>query len=249
MLNQKFYHSTIRKSIIAFGNMFNNINIDRIGTNGLPEKTMRVPLTYAPRQKFIARIEQQPNADEGQYQVLVPRMAFEMVGLQYDPGRRINVIQQNRAITDGYKLNTQYAPTPYNMAVNLYIYSKNQDDALQIVEQILPYFNPDFNLTIKAIPALDLKHDLAIILDNISYEDDFEGELYTRRSIIWTLSFTVKLNFFGPITKSGYIRKSIATTFNNTELTEQLQKYTVEPSPDTAVPGDTIEFTETFEDF
>jgi hypothetical protein len=249
MLNQKFYHSTIRKSIIAFGNMFNGIVIDRIGTDGQAEKTIRVPLSYAPRQKFIARIQQQPNADTGLVEVVLPRMAFEMVGLQYDPGRRINVIQQNRSVTDGYKLNTQYAPTPYNMAVNLYIYSKNQDDALQIVEQILPYFNPDFNLTIKAIPALNLKHDLAIILDNISYEDDFEGELYTRRSILWTLSFTVKLNFFGPITKSGYIRKSIATTYNNPDLSEQIQKYTVEPSPDTAVPGDTIDFTETFEDF
>ena len=249
MLNNKFYHSTIRKSIIAFGNLFNNITIDRIGTDGTPEKTIRVPLTYAPRQKFIARIEQQPDADMGTYQVLVPRMAFEMVGLTYDPGRRINVIQQNRAVTEGYKLNTQYAPTPYNMAVNLYVYSKNQDDGLQIIEQILPYFNPDFNLSLNAIPALGIKNDLPIILNGVNYEDDYEGAFTQRRAIIWTLSFTMKLNFFGPINRQGIIRSATVTTFNNPELSNTISSYNVTVDPGTAIPGDTIDFVETFEDF
>lgn len=250
MLDQKFYWGTIRKSIVAFGNMFNNITIDRRNSSNNVVESIRVPLAYAPKQKLLARIEQQPDPDIKHVQVVLPRMSFEMMGIEYDPTRKISPIQQNRALNNSTTtLNQQYAPTPYNINMTLYIYSKNQDDGLQVLEQILPYFNPDYNLTLKAIPPLDIKNDLPILLENITYEDNYEGDFALRRSIIWTLNFVMKLNFYGPINKQGIIRKVIATTFNKPDLTDQNQKYTVSVDPTTAVPGDDIDYLENFEEF
>ena len=250
MLNNKFYWGTIRKSIVAFGNMFNQITIDRKDANGNVIQTIRVPLAYAPRQKFLAVIEQQPVVEETTQQVVLPRMSFEMTTLTYDPTRRISLVQQNRTVNSTTTtLNTQYAPTPYNIGINLYLYSKNQDDALQVIEQILPYFNPDFNLKLKAIPSMNINHDLPIILENINFEDDYEGDLNTRRSIIWTLTFLLKLNFFGPVNKQGVIRRVDVDTYSDTELSTRIQQYDVTVTPTTAVPGDDIEYVENFEDF
>jgi len=250
MLNEYFYWGTIRKAIIGFGNTFNNITIDRLDAGSNKVQTIKVPLAYAPKQKFIQRIVQQPVLEDNKLQIVLPRMSFEMVGIQYDPARKISPIQQNRNINSTTTtLNSQYAPTPYNISLNLYVYSKNQDDGLQIIEQILPYFNPDYNLTLKAIPLLDIKNDLPILLQNIEYDDQYDGDFANRRSIIWTLSFIMKLNFYGPVNKTGVIKRVIATTFSNQELTNRQQIYTVEPDPRTAKPGDDIDFLETFEDF
>lgn len=250
MLNQKFYWNTIRKSIVAFGNLFNNIHIDRRDSSGNVVQSLKVPLSYAPRQKFLARISAEPNLPEENFQTIVPRMAFEMIGIQYDPNRRVSLVQQNRAVNNTTTtLNAQYAPTPYNIDINLYTYTKNQDDGLQIIEQILPYFNPDFNLSINAIPDLNIKNDLPILLNNITYEDDYEGDFRARRAIIWTLSFTLKLNFFGPINKQSIIKSVNVDTFSNIDLTQRQQSYTVTVDPNSAVPGDNISFVENFEDF
>lgn len=250
MLNQKFYWGTIRKAVVAFGNLFNNIYIDRLNNSGEVIQTLKVPLSYAPRQKFLARIEAEPTLPNERFQVLLPRMGFEMVGVQYDPNRRISIVQQNRAINNtATTLNSQYAPSPYNIDVNLYAYVKNQDDGLQILEQILPYFNPDFNLTLNAMPDLGIKNDLPILLNNISYEDQYEGDFLTRRSIIWTFSFTLKLNFFGPINRQSVIRSTTVSTFSNVDLTNQQSRYNVTVDPTTAVKGDDIDFVESFEDF
>lgn len=250
MLNQKFYHSTIRKSIVAFGNLFNNILIDRKDVDGNVIQTLKVPLSYSPKQKFLAIIAARPTVETQNIQVLVPRMAFELIGVQYDPTRRISIVQQNRTTNNTVDtLNSQYAPTPYNLQVALYVYVKNQDDGLQIIEQILPYFNPDFNLSLNAIPSLDIKNDLPIILDGVSFEDDYEGDYSQRRSIIWTLNFTLKLNFFGPISKQGIIKRVNVDYFNNQELTQKIQSYDVRTDPNTAIPGDDVSFVEDFTDF
>ncbi len=250
MLNQKFYWGTTRKAIIAFGNLFNNIHIDRRDTNGNVIQTLKVPLSYAPRQKFLARISARPDEQDANIQTIIPRMGFEMVGINYDPGRRVSLVQQNRGVNNtSTTLNAQYAPSPYNIDISLLAYTKNQDDGLQIIEQILPYFNPDFNLSLNAMPALDIKNDLPILLTNITYEDDYEGDFLTRRAIIWTLNFTLKLNYFGPISKQNIIRTSVANTFNDAELSQRIQRYNVTTNPNTAVPGDDIDFVETFEDF
>ena len=136
----KFYWSTIRKSIVAFGNIFNNIHIDRLDSSGNITQTLRVPLAYSPKQKFLARIAAQPQSFEQNFETFLPRLGFEMVSLAYDPNRRVSLVQQNRALngTSTTSLNAQYAPTPYNIGMTLYAYAKNQDDGLQIIEQILP---------------------------------------------------------------------------------------------------------------
>lgn len=249
MLDQRFYWGTIRKAIVAFGNMFNNITIQRTDANGNVVQLQKVPLSYSPKQKFLTKIRQQPNVDTQNVQVLLPRMGFEMISLDYDPNRKVSPIQQSRTINSSTAANAQYAPTPYNINVLLYIYAKNQDDGLQIIEQILPYFNPDYNLTIKAVPDLDIKNDMPIILSSIGFEDDYEGDLTTRRSIIWTLSFVVKLNFYGPVSKQGIIRKTISNIFNDKELATQQQIITVQTNPVTANVTDSFGYLENFEDF
>lgn len=250
MLDQRFYWGTIRKSIIAFGNMFNSITIERRDADGNIVQVLKVPISYASKQKALARIQQRPNVDDMNVQVIVPRMSFEMTTLTYDFNRKISPLQQNRALNaTASTLDAQYAPTPYNINVELYVYAKNQDDGLQIIEQILPYFNPDYNLTVKSIPQLGIKNDLPILLDSVSFEDTYEGGFEDQRTIVWTLSFTMKLNFYGPINKQGIIRKVISTTYNDAELSKQQTKYTVEPDPLTAKPGDDINFTDSFENF
>jgi hypothetical protein len=249
MLDQRFYWGTIRKAIVAFGNMFNGITVERKDANGNVVQVQKVPLAYSPKQKFLTKIRQQPDVDTQNVQIVLPRMGFEMVSLDYDPNRKVSPIQQTRTVNSSTTASAQYAPSPYNINVLLYIYAKNQDDGLQIIEQILPYFNPDYNLTLKAIPELDIKNDLPIILNTIGFEDDYEGDLTTRRSIVWTLSFVMKLNFYGPVNKTGVIRKVIANTFNDIELTQQQQKITTQTDPATANTIDQFGFLSNFEDF
>lgn len=248
MLDQRYYWGTIRKAIVAFGNMFNSITIEKKGPNNTTY-LQRVPLSYSPKQKFLARINQQPNVDKNNVQVILPRMGFEMVAVDYDPNRKISPLQQTRTLDGVSTSSTQYAPTPYNLTVLLYIYARNQDEGLQIVEQILPYFNPDYNLTLKAIPELNIQNDLPILLNTIGFEDDYEGDFVTRRSVTWTLGFTLKLNFYGPVSKKGVIRKVIANTFNDEELSVQRQKITVQSNPTTANVSDDYSYLEVFEDF
>jgi hypothetical protein len=250
MLDQRFYWGTIRKAIVAFGNMFNNINVERRDADGNIIQILKVPLSYSGKSKALARIQQRPNVDDRQVQIIVPRIAFEMTTLNYDYNRKISPVQQSRAVNSTTTtLDSQYAPTPYNINVQLYVYVKNQDDGLQIIEQILPYFNPDYNLTMKSIPQLNIKNDLPIILDSVSFEDNYDGDFEDRRTIIWTLSFTMKLNFYGPVNKQGIIKKVVASTFNNANLSERINVITTTPDPLDAKPGDNIGFTDTIEDF
>lgn len=249
MLDQRFYWGTIRKAIVAFGNMFNGITIERKDANGNVVQVQKVPLAYSPKQKFLTKLRQQPDVDTQNVQIVLPRMGFEMVSIDYDPNRKVSPIQQSRTVNSSTSASSQYAPSPYNINVLLYIYAKNQDDGLQIIEQILPYFNPDYNLTLKAIPELDIKNDLPIILNTIGFEDDYEGDLTTRRSIVWTISFVMKLNFYGPVNKTGVIRKVIANTFNDPSLVQQQQKITTQTDPASANTIDQFGYLSNFEDF
>jgi hypothetical protein len=251
MLDNRFYWGTIRKAIVAFGNMFNNITIQRKDADGNIVQLQRVPLAYSPQQKFLAKIRQQPNVDTTNFQVILPRMGFEMVSLDYDPNRKISPIQQSRSINNSTTASAMYAPSPYNINVLLYIYAKNQDDGLQIIEQILPYFNPDYNLTIHAIPELKINNDLPILLNSIGFTDDYEGDMTTRRAIIWTLSFVMKLNFYGPINKQGIINKVTTNTFNDPALNNQQSRIIVQGAGDLAntIPAGNVSFLNTFEDF
>lgn len=250
LTNGTYYWGTIRKCIIAFGNMFNNIEIDRKNSSGTVVQSMRVPLAYAPKQKFLARIDQLPNAEERNVQITLPRMSFELMKVDYDSSRKLSMTQKNRTVTVNNNIVTsQFVPVPYNLTINLYIYVKNSDDGLQIIEQILPYFNPDYNLTIKAVPDMNITHDIPIVLDSIDFSDSYDGNFNDRRAIIWTLSFSVKTNFYGPTTKQGIIRRAIANVYEDVTMGNLIGNVSVTTSPSTVDSANVSAFVETFEGF
>lgn len=204
-----FYHKSIQKTVTAFGTLFNNIQIRHFNDAGDPISTLKVPLAYGPTQKFLARIEQQPSGDR-KIALTLPRMSFEMTSIDYDAQRKSSVIQTfSSPRTDTGKPAKIYTPTPYNIGFELSIMSKLQDDVLQIVEQILPFFQPAFNVTIRLVPEINEVRDIPIILNRVGFRDDYEGDYSTRRIIIYTLSFTAKTYLFSevPSDSQGLIKK------------------------------------------
>ena len=251
MLGTYYYHQIIRKTIIAFGTLFNEIYIKHDDENGNEYSEMRVPLAYGPNQKFLARLEQQPELNKP-VQITLPRMSFEMVSLNYDATRKTSVTQSFKA-SDGVNLKKVYLPVPYNIGFQLNIFSKLNDDVLQIIEQILPNFQPAFTVTVDLIDSIGEKRDIPIVLDDISFKDEYEGDFSTRRALIYTLNFTAKTYLFGPIASSteGLIRKVQIDTYASTDvnLAKREMRYTVVPDPIDAQPGDDFGFDETWEQF
>ena len=245
MLGTYYYHEIIRKTIISFGTVFNQIGIRHSDTG-----EMQVPLSYGPAQKFLARLEQQADLNKS-VQITLPRMSFEMNTIAYDPTRKAGVTQTFKT-SDGTNLKKVYMPVPYNIGFELSIFTKLNDDALQIVEQILPYFQPSFNLTVDLISSIGEKRDIPVILDNISFQDDYEGDFSTRRALIYTLNFTAKTYLFGPIadTTDGLIRKVQTDLYSDTDVktAKREMRYTVTPVPADAGPADDFGFSENWQD-
>ena len=251
-LRQHFYHQHIRKAIIAFGTIFNQISVKRYNSDQEVVQSVRVPLAYSPKNKFLARIAEVPTTTTQSTAIILPRMGFEITGLQYNPARKINLLTKNVAIGQGddpNMLRTQFTSTPYDMNISLYAMAKNQDDGLQIIEQIIPFFNPDFCVTVTDIPSMGIKRDLQIVLDSINYEDDYAGDYMQRRSIVWTLNFTLGLNLYGPVEEQGIIRKAIANTYTDIEKPTYEQKYQVTTNPGTAAVTDDWDYVEQFDEF
>ena len=248
MLGTQFYNETIRKVVIAFGTMFNDIHLVRKDNSGTIIQTMKVPLAYGPRQKFLVRLREDADLTK-QVAVTLPRIGFEITGLSYDPARKLNRVQKFRKVKGGNskQLDTQYMPVPYNVDFELYVLSKQSDDALQIVEQILPYFQPDYTVTINDNIEMGTKRDVPVILNSVTYEDDYEGDFTSRRSIIYRFSFTTKLYLYGPVTSSKVIKTVQVDQY--TDLPDQSpkreQRYTVTPDPASADAGDDFGFNET----
>jgi hypothetical protein len=251
MLGTYYYHQIIRKTIIAFGTLFNQIYIKHKDANDNDYSELRVPLAYGPTQKFLARIEQQANLNKP-VAITLPRLSFEMTSIQYDPTRKTNPTQTFKA-SDGTNLKKVYLPVPYNISFQLNLMSKLQDDALQVVEQILPFFQPAFNLTIDLVDSIGEKRDIPVTLDNVSFVDDYEGDFSTRRVLIYTFNFTAKTYLFGPVaqTTDGLIRKVQVDLYTNTDRTtaKREMRYTVEPDPVNAGPEDDFGFSENSEYF
>tara|TARA_R100001594_G_scaffold19756_1_gene38444 strand:- start:2485 stop:3498 length:1014 start_codon:yes stop_codon:yes gene_type:complete len=195
-----FYHEILRKTIIAFGTLFNGMTIKHKDSDGETGSVIRVPLAYGPTQKFLARLEQSPDLNKS-VQITLPRMSFEMIGMQYDPGRKVTTTQTFLAGSDSDKsVNKKaYMPVPYNMQFELAIMCKLNDDALQLVEQILPYFQPQYSLTVDLVESLGEKRDIPVTLENITMVDDYEGDFSTRRVLLYTLRFSAKTYLFGPV--------------------------------------------------
>jgi len=205
-----FYHEILRRTVISFGSLFNNIQIQHKDSSGNIKSNIKVPLAYGPTQKFLARLEQSPNLNKP-VQITLPRMSFEFVGLSYDGTRKVTTTQT--FITSiagvGTDVRKAYMPVPYNMAFELSIYTKLNDDMLQIVEQILPYFQPSYNLTVDLVETIGEKRDIPVVIENITMQDDYEGDFTTRRSLIYTIRFTAKTYLFGPISSSSAASKDL----------------------------------------
>ena len=249
MLGTYYYHEIIRKTIIGFGTLFNNIHVRHETQEGVLAQEMKVPLAYGPSQKFLARLEQQPDLNK-MVAITLPRMSFEMTDIEYDSTRKSGITQTFKAIgkVNG-DMKKVYMPVPYNIGFELSILCKLNDDALQIVEQILPYFQPSFNLTVDLVQSIGEKRDIPIVLNNISFQDDYEGDYATRRALIYTLRFSAKTYLFGPVaeTSEGLIKKvQIDTAMDtNTATAKREMRYTVEPDPITANADDDFGFSET----
>jgi hypothetical protein len=228
--NQQFYHQHIKKAITAFGTIFTNININRVDSDNITQQVLRVPLSYSTKQKFLSRIALIPDADtRGEVAITLPRMGFEIQAFEHDLSRKVSPIQKNKAIINGSSssnVSKAYVSTPWNMSLSLYVFAKNQEDGLQIIEQILPYFNPDFSITVNELPELGIKRDLKITLDNVDYDDDYEGDFAKRNSIIWTLNFTMRLNFYGYIADQGIIRQAVANAYAGVDNSDSKTKIT-----------------------
>ncbi len=218
--HKTFYNQHIRKAIIAFGTLFNGIYIERNDENGNKAQRIKIPLSYVPKQKFIARLGAAPDLENGRtaFEVVLPRIGFEIQGLEYDSKRKLQITQRVKSVQEDGSLRQGFVSTPYNLKINLSVYAKNQDDGLQIIEQILPHFNPDFNVTVNEIPSLGVSRDLQFILDSVDYESEYESDFSERVKVIYNLSFTVKINFFGFVGDADIIRKTIINLYANPSI-------------------------------
>jgi hypothetical protein len=208
MLNDlTFYHGTIRNTIVAFGTLFSNIKFQR-KNNGTVEQTIVVPIAYSQKEKWVHSIEANPG-DEGVVYTTLPKIGFEITGYSYDPSRKLARMNQVYCV-DGDNRDQVFTPVPYNVDISLYFATKTQEDGLQILEQILPTFTPEYTMSVKAIPSLNLSQDVPFILNSVSVQDDYEGDLETRRFIVHTLTFTAKINLYGGMGNVGLITQAEA---------------------------------------
>lgn len=209
-----FYFSSIRKYIILFGTLFNNIYITRTNSQGQTTVIERVPITYGPKEKMLTRVTQDPNIDRQTATYPLPMMAFEMTGFDYDGSRKLQTVNRIAVVDpdDKAKNNYQYVPVPYNIGFRLSILVKNAEDGNKIVEQILPYFTPDWTTSVHLIPEMNVTMDIPVILNTVNIEDVYEGDFKERRSLIWTLDFTLKGYIYGPVKTKKVIK------FSNTEF-------------------------------
>ena len=248
MLGQQFYHETMRKVVVGFGTMFNNIQLVRKDNNGNIIQSMKVPLAYGPRDKFLVRLRDDADLSKAAA-ITLPRIGFEINNLSYDSTRKLNRVQKFKKVKgdNADKLDTQYMPVPYNLDFELYILAKQSDDALQIVEQILPYFQPDYTITVKDMVDMGISRDVPIVLNSIGYEDNYRDDFQARRAIIYTLSFTTKFYLYGPVTSSSIIKT--ATVDQYTDMPDKApkreQRYSVQVDPITADADDNFGFNET----
>ena len=256
MFGTHFYNEGLRRLTIAFGQIFNKIIVQTKDANGSVVKRFTVPLAYAPKEKFIVRLTQQPDLTDKQFATVLPRMGFEISGIEYDPSRKLNKLQKFRKPkTTGTtsdkekKMDFNYTPVPYNITYKLFIFTATAENGLQIVEQIVPYFQPDYTVAINMVPDLGIKRDVPIVIGDINYEDSYDGQFETRRAVIYTMTFTAKTYLYGPATDGGIIRKvqsDLGTDMTNKAREERV---IVIPNPSTAKPGDDFGFTTTISFF
>ena len=225
MLGNYSYHEIFRKTIVAFGTLFNNIELRR------QDEVMKVPLAYGPKDKFLARLDQVPDPTNKRVSITLPRIGFEITGITYDSSRKVAPTQKIKIASTASKNKNTFMPVPYNIGFELAIISKNQEDGLQIIEQILPVFQPHYNLAVKLLPEMSEIRDIPIVLNDIDYEDSYEGDFSTRRAIIYTLQFTAKTYLYGPVTSASTIKKSTLEYYSSTDTTKAPREVRYQATP------------------
>jgi len=226
MLGTYSYHEIFRKTVVAFGTLFNNIELRR------SNEVMKVPLAYGPKQKFLARLDQTPDPTNKRLQITLPRISFEISGINYDSTRKVSPTQKIKVAKDGSKDYNVFMPVPYSLSFELAIISKTQEDGMQILEQILPNFQPHYNLSVKLLTSMNEIKDVPIVLNSIQYQDDYEGDFARRRAIIYTLSFTVKTYLYGPVKESAVIKSAQVDMYAEMDVNTapRVQRYRVIPT-------------------
>ena len=219
MFGQNYYHGTLRKYVTLFGTLFNNIYVNRYDSTKQITQTIKVPLSYGPKSKTLSRLEANPNLEKP-VAIVLPRMGFEITTISYSAQRKLGTIIKNAAIDplDSNKLKYQYNPVPYDITFSLYVMCTFQEDGTQILEQILPYFTPEWTATINVIPEMNINMDIPLVLLNVTPSDTYEGSFEDRRVITWTLDFTMKGYFFGPVKKSKQIKLADINFFDASEF-------------------------------
>jgi hypothetical protein len=237
MLNSNvYYHGIIRKCIVGFGSLFSDIYIDRRegdSVTGTVIQRLQIPLAYAPKEKWIVRLDQDTSLENNVYTTL-PRMSFEIIGYNYDPQRKVNRMQQIKCGDGTGAVSTMYTPVPYNLDLSLYILTKTQEDGLQIIEQILPTFTPEYTLSINVVPDMSVKIDVPIVLNSVSVQDDYDGDFQTRRFVTHSLNFQMKMNLFGPISSNDVIQTSSINIGQNENFSNPNRIFTAEGDVTTA---------------
>jgi hypothetical protein len=209
MLGTYFYNKRVRTSVSIFGSLFNDIHVLRTDSNGKVLSQVKVPLSYAPKRSFLERLEEMSQGEEAERRVAIklPRMSFEIIGINYDPQRQLPKMNTFNAAPIGERKDL-YTGVPYILSFQLAVYAKSQDDALQVVEQIIPYFAPQYTLSVKPFSDLpDIVEDIPVTLTGVDFQDDYEGPLEQRRTIIYNLNFEMKTNFYGPVKEGTLIRE------------------------------------------
>lgn len=236
MFNSDFYFGSIRKYVVLFGTLFNDIVITRTDSNNNPIETIKVPISYSPKETMLARLNQDPNLDK-KVAIKLPRMGFEMTTMGYAPERKLQSTLKNikPAPNGSTRMLSQYTPVPYDMSFSLYIMSKNAEDGSKIVEKILPYFTPEFTPTVNLIPEMGITMDVPIVLINVTSQDTYETNFIDRRALVWTLDFVVKGYFYGPVKKGGVIHIADINFFDSTlDPAQQVSNINI-------VPGQTVD--------
>jgi len=239
MLGTQFYNQAVRKTVVSFGTLFNNIELKKT-VDGQVIETEKVPLAYGPKQKFLYRLQGNPT-DGRKVAITLPRIYFEMTGIDYDASRKTPATQKYKTVINdnGNEVRTQYVPVPYNISFEVGILCKSQDDGLQILEQILPFFQPSFSMSLKFIPDMNEVRDVAVVLNSVDFDDDWEDDFSTRRSITYTMQFTAKSYIYGPYTKADVFRKSrIIETIGDTNVNKRHVELSYTPKAKTDINQD-----------
>jgi hypothetical protein len=237
MFGHTYYNGVVKKYVALFGTLFNDVYLNRYDADSDYTQTVKVPINYGPREKVLARLTSDPELNK-MPAIQLPRMTFEITDMSYANGRKLNTVGKRYKTdsADPNKLYYQYNPVPYDIGFTLSIIVKNADDGANIVEQILPFFTPEWTTTVELIPEIGFTVDIPVVLNNVSVQDDYEGDFVTRRSLVWTLNFTMKAYVFGPVRRSGII-KFANTNIYDSSVTPNVSLSSIDTRPGLTIDG------------